>query len=107
MIFAKIEHMDNLPLCCNDCDFQAVGGWCNMLPADKQMSPIVANPILVGRAMYKGIDGQMHTNASACGRRNHCPLKTTFEELYQEVSLKDENRSREGLEAHTGPDGQQ
>ena len=106
MIFAKIEHMDNLPLCCNDCDFEEGGGWCNMLPADKQNSPVVANPLLVDRAMYNGIDGKMHTDPSCCGRRKDCPLKSTFEEFYQEVALKDENRIREGLEAHTGPDGQ-
>jgi len=107
LIFAKIESMEHIPECCSRCSFQGSNRWCSVLPAEKQASPIVSVPRLVEKAMYRDLDGQVHIDPYACGRRNHCPLKTTFEELYQEVPLKNENRIREGLEAHTGPDGQQ
>ena len=86
MIFAKIETMEHLPKCCSDCCLQEDGGWCDVLPAEKQKSPIVAKPELVETAMYRGIDGQTHTDKYKCGRRKDCPLKESIREIYSECA---------------------
>lgn len=54
------------------------------MPEDKQKSPIVAKPELVETTMYKGIDGQTHTDEYKCGRRKDCPLRESFREIYSE-----------------------
>ncbi len=84
MIFAKLETMSELPLCCTICDLQDVNGWCLALPGNKQNSPVVANHELVDKAMYKGDDGHTHIDKYKCGRRKDCPLRESFREIYAE-----------------------
>ena len=84
MIFAKIETMEHLPECCNDCFFQEDGGWCDMLPNDKQSSPVIAYAMPEEKVLYKGVDGQVHLDRYACGRRKDCPLRESFREIYSE-----------------------
>lgn len=63
MIFAKIEMMEHLPPCCDACDLQVEdGGWCAVLPEEKQ------------RPMVADMDG--------LSKRKACPLCESFRELY-------------------------
>ena len=76
--------MEHLPKCCSDCNLKGSGGWCSVLPADKQESPIIAYAMPEEKVLYKGVDGQVHLDRYACGRRKDCPLRESFREIYSE-----------------------